>query len=280
MPIRRHGWQAAGHVITYLVLWLGSFVYAIPFLWMLLSSFMGPVQLWYSPADVWPDPWTWRSYSELWETAPLANWIVNSLILVAFGLFGQTFVSILVAFGFARTQFPGRNLLFMLVLATLMLPYPMMVVPWFIMFRTVGLLDGLWWIVLPDLWGNAFYIFILRQFFLTLPVELDEAAEIDGANLLQVLFRVVIPLSKPAIIAVAVFNAIGKWNQFFWPFVFIQTPDKLTLAVGIRWFRTQYSADFPILMAASLVMVAPIVVMFFFAQRYLVRGVSLAGVKP
>ena len=175
----------------------------------------------------------------VWEAAPIANWIVNSLVLVALGLFGQTFVSILVAFGFARTQFPGRNQLFVVVLATLMLPHQMMTVPWYAMFRTVGLLDSLWSVALPDLWGNAFYIFIFRQFFLTIPVELDEAAEIDGANLLQVLFRVVIPLSRPAIATVAVFNIVAKWNQFFWPFVFVQTPEKLTLPVGIRWFRTQ-----------------------------------------
>ncbi len=267
-------------MIAYLALWLGSFVYAIPFIWMLLTSFAHFDADLQAPRQLWPDPWTWQNYSQMWGTAPLANWIANSLILVGFGLFGQTFVSIFVAFGFARTLFPGRNLFFMLVLASLMLPYHMLVVPWFIMFRPTGLLNGLWWIVLPDLWGNAFYIFILRQFFLTIPVDLDEAAQIDGANLLQVLFRVVIPLSKPAIVTVAVFNVIAKWNQFFWPFVFIQTPDKLTLAVGIRWFRSQYSTDFPMLMTASLVMVAPIVIVFFFAQKYLVRGVAVAGVKP
>ena len=147
------------------------------------------------------------------------------------------------------------------------------------MFRTVGLFDSLWRIALPDLWGNAFYIFILRQFFLTLPVELDEAAEIDGANLLQVLFRVVIPLSKPAIATVAVFNLVHKWDQFFWPFVFVQTPEKLTLAVGLRWFRTQYGTEFQMLMAASIVSVAPIVIVFFFAQKQFVRGIALTGIK-
>ena len=142
----------------------------------------------------------------------------------------------------------------------------------FVMFRPRGLLDSIWPVSIPDLWGQAFYIFILRQFFLTLPIELDEAAEIDGANQLQVLFRVVIPLSKPAIATVAVFNFINKWNEFFEPFVFIQTPEKLTLAVGIRWFRTQYGTEFQMLMAASIVSVAPIIIVFFFAQKQFVRG--------
>ena len=168
----------------------------------------------------------------------------------------------------------------MLVLAALMLPHHGTVVPWFIMFRSVALLDSLWRIALPDLWGNAFYIFILRQFFLTLPVELDEAAEIDGANLLQVLFRVVIPLSKPAIATVAVFNLVHKWDQFFWPFVFVQTPDRLTLPAGVRWFHTQFRAEPQMLMVPCIVSMAPIVIFFFFAQKHFLRGVVLAGIKP
>ena len=264
---------------TYLALWLGSCLFTVPLLWMLLSSFMhydGDPE---APTRFWPDAWTLQNYAEAWATAPIANWLTNTLILVALGLFGQTFVSIFVAFGFARTRFPGRNQLFMLVLATLMLPYHVTVLPWFIMFRGVGLLDNLWRIALPDLWGNAFYIFILRQFFLTVPVELDEAAEIDGANLLQVLFHVVIPLSKPAIATVAAFNLIHKWDQFFWPFAFIQTPEKLTLAVGLRWYRTQYATDYPMLMAASIISVAPLVIVFFFAQKHFGRGAGLIGIK-
>ena len=269
-----------GRVVTYAVLSLGSFLYVIPFLGMLRTSFMGPLQLRDTPADLWPDPWTAQNYMAVWEAAPIANWIVNSLVLVALGLFGQTFVSILVAFGFARTQFPGRNQLFVVVLATLMLPHQMMTVPWYAMFRTVGLLNSLWAVALPDLWGNAFYIFIFRQFFLTLPVELDEAAEIDGANLWQVLFRVVIPLSKPAIATVTVFNIVAKWNQFFFPFVFVQSPEKLTLPAGIRWYRTQHGTEFHMLMVPCIISIVPIVIFFFIAQKYFVRGVVLAGIRP
>ena len=278
-PGRIRAARAGGKLSTYTVLWLGSFLYAIPFLWMVRTSFMRLDKLFEDPPQIWPDPWIWQNYIDMWETGPFANWIVNSLILVALGMLGQTLVSIFVAFGFARTQFPGRNQLFILILATLMLPGHVTIVPKFIMFRQAGLLDSLWPVALPDLFGQAFYIFILRQFFLALPVELDEAAEIDGANLLQVLFRVVIPLSKPAIATVAVFNFISKWNEFFEPFVFIQTPEKLTLAVGIRWFRTQYGTEFQMLMAASIVSVAPIIIVFFFAQKQFVRGIALTGIK-
>jgi ABC-type glycerol-3-phosphate transport system permease component len=271
--------RAGGRFSTYTVLWLGSFLYAIPFLWMLRTSFMRLDKLFDDPPQLWPDPWIWQNYIDMWETGPFANWIVNSLILVVLGMLGQTVVSIFVAYGFSRTQFPGRNQLFILILASLMLPGHVTIVPKFVMFRQLGLLDSIWPVAIPDLWGQAFYIFILRQFFLTLPIELDEAAEIDGANLLQVLFRVVIPLSKPAIATVAVFNFINKWNEFFEPFVFIQTPEKLTLAVGIRWFRTQYGTEFQMLMAASIVSVAPIIIVFFFAQKQFVRGIALTGIK-
>ena len=278
-PGRIRAARAGGKVSTYTVLWLGAFLYAIPFMWMVRTSFMRLDKLFEDPPQIWPDPWIWQNYIDMWETGPFANWIVNSMILVALGMLGQTVISIFVAFGFARTQFPGRNQLFILILATMMLPGHVTIVPKFIMFRQLGLLDSLWPVALPDLFGQAFYIFILRQFFLTLPVELDEAAEIDGANLIQVLFRVVIPLSKPAIATVSVFNFINKWNEFFEPFVFIQTPEKLTLAVGIRWFRTQYGTEFQMLMAASIVSVAPIIIVFFFAQKQFVRGIALTGIK-
>ena len=290
-PTRFLNRRLVGRILTYGVLSLGSVLFLAPYVEMVLTSFMGPHQFrdaqmttWRVTRtlqnELWPDPWTTQGYMAMWEAAPVLSWIVNSLTLVALGLFGQTFISIIVAFGFARTHFPGRNQVFVVVLATLMLPHQMMSVPWFIMFRSVGLLDSLWAVALPDLWGNAFYIFIFRQFFLTIPLELDEAAEIDGANLLQVLFRVVIPLSKPVIATVAVFNIVAKWNQFLWPFVFVQSPEKLTLPVGTRWFFTQFRHEPQLLMVTCIISMVPVVVFFLIAQRYFLRGAVLAGVRP
>jgi len=278
-PIGVRSARGGLRLLTYLVLLFGSFVYAIPFLWMIRTSFMRLDKLFEDPPQIWPDPFIFQNYVDMWETGPFANWIVNSVYLVLLGMAGQTLISILVAFGFARTQFPGRNQLFILILATMMLPGHVTIVPKFVMFKQLGWLDSIWPVAVPDLFGSAFYIFILRQFFMTLPLELDEAAEIDGANLLQVLMRVIIPLSKPAVATVAVFNFIGKWNEFFEPFVFIQTPEKLTLAVGIRWFRTQYGTEFQMLMAASIVSVAPVTVEIYFAQKQFVRGIALTGIK-
>ena len=266
-------------VLTYLILWVGGFIYGIPFLWMLRTSFMRLDKLFEEPPQWWPEPWIWQNYVDMWETGPFASWLLNSFYLVALGMLGMTLVSIFVAFGFARTNFPGRDQLFILVLATMMLPSHVTIIPRFVMFKELQLLDTIWPVAIPNLFGSPFYIFILRQFFLTLPNELDEAAEIDGANLLQVLFRIIVPLSKPAIATVAVFNFIERWNDFFEPFVFITTPERLTLAVGIRWFRTQYGTEFQMLMAASIVSVAPIVIMFFFAQKHFVRGIALTGIK-
>ncbi|MDE2902242.1 MAG: carbohydrate ABC transporter permease [Chloroflexota bacterium] len=290
-PARFLNRRLVGRILTYGVLSLGSVLFLAPYVEMVLTSFMGPHQFrdaqmttWRVTRtlqnELWPDPWTTQGYMAVWEAAPVLSWIVNSLILVVLGLFGQTFVSILVAFGFARTQLPGRNFLFIVVLATLMLPYQMFMGPWYAIFREIGRLGSLWSVALPDLWGNAFYIFIFRQFFLTIPVELDEAAEIDGANLLQVLFRVVVPLSTPAIATVAVFNIVAKWNQFFWPLVFIQWPERLPVAVGIRWFRTQHGYDPQLLMVTCIISMAPVVMFFLIAQRYFLRGAVLAGVRP
>lgn len=278
-------------MLTYVALSLGCVLFVAPYFEMVLTSFMNVHQFretqlegWGGSRalqnELWPDPWTTENYMAVWEAAPVLSWVVNSLVLIVLGLFGQTFVSILVAFGFARTQLPGRNQLFIVVLATLMLPYQMFMGPWYSMYRELGVLNSLWAVALPDLWGNAFYIFIFRQFFLTVPAELDEAAEIDGANLLQVLFRVVVPLSKPVIATVAVFNIVAKWNQFFWPFVFVQSPEKITLQVGTRWFLTQHRHDPQILMVTCVLSMAPVVIFFLIAQRFFLRGAVLAGVRP
>ena len=211
-----------------------------------------------APTQFWPDAWTWQSYIDAWETAPLANWLANTLVLVVLGLFGQTFVSIFVAFG-SRERSSGRNQLFMLVLATLMLPYHVTVVPWFIMFRSAALLDNLWRIALPDLWGMPSTSLSCGSFS-----DRTGGPGRSGRDRRRQPAPGTVSRRDPALQTCnrhrAVFNLIHKWDQFFWPFAFIQTPEKLTLAVGLRWFRTQYAAEYPMLMAASVVSVAPVVI--------------------
>ena len=284
-PVRRRSslrvraGRAGQRVLIYATLVAGGFAYIVPFLWMLRTSFMRTDKLFIDPPQLWPDPIVWENYVDMWETGPFGNWLLNSFYLVMLGMVGLTLVSIVVAFGFSRLYFPGRDQLFILVLVTMMLPGHVTIIPKFVMFKELSLLDTIWPIAIPNMFGSPFFIFILRQFFLTLPVELDESARVDGANRVQVLFRVIVPLSKPAIATVVVFNFINIWNDFFEPFVFITTPDRLPLAVGLRWFRSQYGTLFQMLMAASMVSVVPIVIVFFFAQKHFVRGIALTGIK-
>jgi multiple sugar transport system permease protein len=265
--------------LTYLVLVAGSLMFIIPFYWMVRTSLMAVENIFNYPPQLVPDPVVWHNYVEMWETGPFLHWVRNSAIVTLTTMVGETVTSMLVAFGFARTRFPGRNKLFVVVLASLMIPYYVVLVPRYILFRDLGWLNTLYPLIIPELFGSAFSIFVLRQFFLTLPIELDEAATVDGANLWTILWRIVAPLSKPAIATVAVFSFINHWNDFVQPLIYLQRPESLTLAVGIRWFTGRHATEFHLLMAVSVVALLPILVLFFFAQKQFIQGIALTGVK-
>ena len=272
--------RALSRALTYLLLFGGSVIYAIPFIYMVRWSFMTTSQV-YDPDLFWPFPMAWENYSYVWTNTLLPWWIVNSSIVTFVGVTIGTFVSCLVAYGFARLDFPGKRELFIVLLSTMMLPLHVTIIPLVIIFRELNWLDTLWPLIVPGLGGGAFYIFILRQFFMTIPIELDEAARTDGASRLGILFRVILPLSKPAIATVAVFSFIGNWNDFFLPLIVLNSPERVTLAVGMRYFAAgQYvEQQHTLQMAVALISVTPIIVIFFFAQRHFVRGITLTGIK-
>ncbi len=280
------GWRArvlrpAWRVLVYAMLVGGSAIYGFPFAWMVRSSFMTIDQFYEDPPPFFPLPPNWSSYTEVWETGPIVWWIANSTIVTVLGVVLMTFVSAVVAFGFARTEYPIRDALFLLVISTMMLPEHVTIIPKVIIFRDLGWLDTLLPLTVPMIGGSAFFIFILRQFFRTIPRELDDAAAIDGASPLRTMFTIVFPLSKPAIATVAVFSFIGKWNEFFEPFIYLNTPERMTFAVGLRFFQAGMweQPQLHLQMAVALIAVAPIVVIFFFAQQHFVRGITLTGIK-
>ena len=280
------GWRArilrpAWRVLVYAMLVAGGAIYGFPFGWMVRSSFMTIDQFYEDPPPFFPLPPNWSSYTEVWETGPIVWWIANSTIVTILGVVLMTFVSAVVAFGFARTEYPIRDALFLLVISTMMLPEHVTIIPKVIIFRDLGWLDTLLPLTVPMIGGSAFFIFILRQFFRTIPKELDDAAAIDGASPLRVMFTIVFPLSKPAIATVAVFSFIGKWNEFFEPFIYLNTPERMTFAVGLRFFQAGMweQPQLHLQMAVALIAVAPIVVIFFFAQQHFVRGITLTGIK-
>jgi multiple sugar transport system permease protein len=193
---------------------------------------------------------------------------------------GQTLTATLVAYGFARFRFPFKNFFFMLVLSTLMVPWEVTIVPSFLLFKLLGWLDTLAPLIVPHWFGGGpFFIFLLRQFFLTLPRDLDDAARIDGCTTWGILYRILLPLSKPALAAVAIFAFIRNWNNFLYPLIYLNDMEKYTLQLGLNMYRGQYYTEFHLMMAVALLVLVPVIVVFFVAQKYFIQGIALTGLK-
>lgn len=264
---------------VYALLVGGGLVFVFPFYWLVATSLKPVDEIIVTPPQWIPNPVKFSNYADLMDAAPVLTWLRNTVIVAVLGTAFTTASSVLVAYGFARHPFPGSRSLFFLVLATMMLPGHITIIPRFVLFREIGWLDTLLPLIVPTLFGSAFYIFLLRQFFMTIPRDLDEAAELDGANTLQVLLDILLPLARPAVVTVALFAFIAQWSDFLEPFIYLSSPDKLTLQVGLRWFNTQYGGQFHLLMAGSVLSMAPIVVIFFFAQKQFIQGITLTGLK-
>jgi ABC-type glycerol-3-phosphate transport system permease component len=254
-----------------------------PFFWTVSSSLKDITEIYAFPPLPLPAEPRWSNYAEAWNYVPFGLFLLNSVTVAGFAVVGQTAASALVAYGFARGQFPGRNALFVLVLSTMLLPWEVTIVPRFLLFKQLGWLDTLNPLIVPSiLGGGAFYIFLLRQFLMTIPRDFDEAAEIDGASSLQILAQVLLPLIKPALTTVAIFSFLEHWNDFIGPLMYLNTPSRFTISLGLRYFQTIPMAGQPrehLLMAAALMMTLPSVVLFFSAQKYFVRGIVMSGIK-
>jgi ABC-type glycerol-3-phosphate transport system permease component len=258
--------------------------FSVPFLWTIGTSLKPLTDLYTYPPTFVPTVPRWENYSDVFTLAPFATFLWNTVIVTALAVFGQTLSAAVVAFGFARFRFPGRDILFVVVLATMMLPWHVTIVPSFLLYSRLGWINTFLPLVVPSFFGGgAFYIFLLRQFFLTLPRDLDEAAKIDGANSVQIFLRIILPLAKVALATVAIFAFIEHWNEFIGPLIFLNSPEKFTVAIGLRYFIvTPFTGDEPreaILMAASLIVALPPLLLFFAAQKYFVQGIVTTGMK-
>ncbi|MGI8484832.1 MAG: carbohydrate ABC transporter permease [Thermomicrobiales bacterium] len=266
-------------VLIYGLLVAGGLIFVFPFYWLITTSVKPAEMIMADPPQWIPHPLALSNYSDLLAAAPVLDWIRNTIVVTALGTTFYTVSSVITAYGFARHPFPGSRILFFLVLATMMVPGHVTIIPRFILFRELGWLDTLLPLIVPTLFGSAFYIFLLRQFFLTIPRELDEAAELDGANTFQILWDVLLPLARPAVVTIALFAFIDQWSDFFEPFIYLSSPENLTVQVGLRWFSTQYGTQFHLLMAGSVLAMAPIIIVFFFAQKQFIQGITLTGLK-
>ncbi len=254
-------------------------LFLAPALWMLSSSLKPDYEIFATPPTLWPSSPRWQNYAEALTSLPFGRFAVNTLIIALSSIIGHLFSCSIVAYGFARLRAPGKGFMFILMLSTLMLPYPVTMVPLFIIFSKLGLINSFTPLILPTFFGNAFYIFLLRQAFKQIPPDLEDAARMDGASTLQVLLNVILPLSRPALATVAIFTFQAAWNDFLAPLIFLHDQSLYTLQLGLSLFRGAYNVQWAYLMAASLVVTLPVIAIFFFAQRSFIEGVGFAGTK-
>jgi multiple sugar transport system permease protein len=255
-----------------------------PFVWAILSSLKPDTEIKQLPPVLWPSRFVWFNYVEVWTTKLFAIWTMNTLFVTLAATLGTVLSAALAGYAFARFRFPGRNVLFGLTIATMLLPETVLLIPRFILYYQLGWLNSYWPLIVP-FWfgGGAFFIFLFRQFFLTIPIDLDEAAKIDGAGYLSILFRIVLPLSLPVLATCAIIAFVSHWDSFIFPLLVLNDPEKFTVSIGLRWFSISPSADARptdhLLLAGSIMMTIPIILLFFFGQRYFVRGVVMSGIK-
>jgi multiple sugar transport system permease protein len=278
--LRRWGSQIG----LYLAVMILATAFGLPFLWAVFTSLKTPPEIFIFPPKWFPEVPQWENYVEIWRQAPLGTFFLNSTIVTLLSMAGQLVSASLVAYGFARFRFPGRDILFVAMLSTLMLPPQVTIIPTFLLFKFLEWLDTLKPLIVPAYFGGgAFAIFLFRQFFLTIPRELDEAAKIDGANSLWIFFQVLVPLSKPVFVTMGIFSFLGSWNDFFGPLIFLNTTEKFTMALGLNYFRrivtTGGQPTEHLMMAAAMTMTIPVLVVFLVLQRYWVAGIVMSGIK-
>lgn len=272
--------RIAQKTVAFVLLTIGALLFVAPIVWMFVSSLKGTFQVF---DGSWiPSPAVWSNYPNALGEAPFAVYFRNTAIVAVFSVSGAVISSSLVAYSFARLEWPGRNILFGIVLATMLLPSIVTFIPQYILFSKLGWVDTFLPLTVPSWFGNAFYIFLLRQFYRGIPTELSDAARIDGASELRIWWQIVMPLSRPALAAVTIFSFNGVWEDFFNPLIYLNSPDKFTLQLGLKVFENAYAGGAPqwnYLMAASLVIILPVIIVFLIGQRYFVEGVTLTGLK-
>jgi multiple sugar transport system permease protein len=269
--------------LIYFLLCLGATVVVVPLFWMISTSLKGPNALFTYPPEWIPKPALWRNYIDAFKSLPFGTFFINTIFITVLAMIAELFTTSLVAYGFSRFNFRGRNALFMILLATMMLPSVVTMIPTFLIWRNLKLLDtfdpltvGAWFA-----WGPA-YIFMMRQFFLTIPRSMEEAAVIDGANVFQIYWHIMLPLVRPALLAIAVLSFQGNWNNLQGPLIYLNSMEKFPVVLGLKFFEQSLSKEAPMwnyMMAMSVVMAAPVLGLFFSAQRYFIEGLNVGATK-
>ncbi len=271
--------QAVRRAASHLILATVGILFFLPFFWLISTSLKQLDQIFTLPPIWIPDPIRWQNYPESLAYFPFLLQLSNTLTITLSSVVLTLVSSSLVAYSFSRLRWPGRNILFYIMLSTMMLPYQVTMVPLFIIFRQLGWINTLLPLIVPNLFGAPFFIFLLRQFFLGLPRDLDDAAIIDGCSEWGVYRWIILPLSKPALATVALFQFLGSWNDFLGPLIYLSDPSKYTLSLGIQVFVSTVGVQWGWMMAVTTVLTVPVVVLFFFTQRTFIQGIAFSGIK-
>lgn len=263
---------------AYVVLVLASIAFILPLLWMVTTSLKSASSVLEFPPRFIPDEYHWENYPDAWTAMPFTRFTLNSILVTTLSVVGNLVSCILPAYAFARLRSRMRAAMFAAMLATMMIPAQVTLVPKFLLFSKLGLVDTYWPLVLPNFFGTALLIFLLRQFFTAIPEELVDAARVDGAGELRILWRIMVPLSMPAIATVTLLSFVSAWGEYLDPLIYLRSTDKYTIPLGIALFRGEHDDQYHLMMAISVMALAPIIAVFLAAQKYFIRGITLTGI--
>jgi multiple sugar transport system permease protein len=265
-------------ILIHLILILGSIAMVFPFIWMLLTSLKTYAESIHVPPVLFPKNFQWTNYKAVFTLLPFFKFMFNTFIVTVIRTAGQLFLCSLAAYAFARIEFPGRNILFLIALSVLMVPGQVFLLPQYMIMVKLGWLNTLQAVIVPGLF-SAFGTFLLRQFFMGLPKELEEAARLDGCNHFQIYWRIMLPLAKPGLIALGIFTTLWSWNELMWPMIVNSSPDSMTLSVGLSSLQGQYLTNYPVLMAGSFLAILPMLILFMILQKQFIEGIAITGGK-
>ncbi|MCD9022389.1 carbohydrate ABC transporter permease [Cohnella silvisoli] len=264
---------------THLILFVLGLSFLAPFVWMLLTSLKSLEEISSLPVTIFPKLVLWSNFSEVFNVIPFTDYFLNTLLITLLSVVGQLFSAPLVAYSITKIEWTGARWIFPIVIATMLIPYQVTMIPVYLIFQKMGLTGSIWPLVLPTFTGAPLYIFLLRQFFMALPTSLIHAAKIDGASDFRTYWNIVLPLSRPALTSVAIFTFLYTWSDFLGPLLYINDAARYTLTLGLQAFLAEHYTEWGLLMAASVMFTLPIVIMFFFAQKQFIEGISLTGIK-
>lgn len=264
---------------THAILIVLGLSFVAPFLWMLMTSIKSLEEITSLPVTIWPEVFRWRNYAEVFDVIPFTRYFWNTLLITGLSVIGQLISAPLVAYAITKIEWFGAKWIFPIVIGTMLLPYQVTMIPVYLIFQKLHLTGSIWPLVIPTFTAAPLYIFLLRQFFMGLPTSLIHAAKIDGANDYRIYWSVVLPLTRPALASVAIFTFLYTWSDFMGPLLYINKAKQYTLTLGLQAFLAEHYTEWGLLMAASALFTLPIVVVFFFAQKQFVEGISLTGIK-